>query len=109
MPKAGGAALKQAIHVARARAGITSDMQLSLRAHVSYDTLMNWYGERTVPRPNELQKVARTLDVSLTDLMGAYEGRDPEPAPLTDAIADLVTVVQELLVEIRKDRVRRSG
>jgi hypothetical protein len=104
LPAAGGAALKQAIHVARARAGITSDMQLALQAHVHYDTFMNWYGDRTVPRPAELKKVADVLGISYGDLMGAYEGRDPEPQPLQDALRELVEAVRALVAESRLSR-----
>lgn len=86
----GGQALKIAIHVARARADITSDMALATRAGVHYDTLMNWYSERTTPRPAELAKVAKCLDVSLNELLSAYEGRPLEPPPLQDAIRELV-------------------
>lgn len=106
MSKGGGAALKKAIHVARARAGITSDMQLSLKAGVHYDTFMNWYGERTVPRPAELKKVADVLGISYADLMAVYEGRDPEPQPLQDAVSDLTDAVRELVAEIREERER---
>lgn len=93
-----GQSLKSAIHVARARASIPSDMQLALRAGIHYDTLMNWYGGRTVPRPAELLKVASVLDVSLADLMGAYEGRPSEPPPLHESI-------RELVAELRAQRV----
>lgn len=86
----GGKALKVAIHVARAKTDMTSDSQLAGRAGVHYDTLMNWFGDRTVPRPAELAKVARTLGVGLNDLMAAWEGRPLEPPPLQDAIRELV-------------------
>ncbi len=86
----GGAALKRAIHVGRARSGITSDTALAIRAGVHYDTLMNWYSGRTTPRPAELAKVARVLDVSLNDLLSAYEGRPLDPPPVQDAIRELV-------------------
>lgn len=98
--------LKTAIHVAREKAGVPSDMQLSHRAGVSYDTLMNWYAGRTVPRPNELKKVADAAGTSLLSLMDAYEGRDPEPPTLVDAIQALVSelrasrMTQERLLEV---------
>lgn len=87
----GGSALKKAIHLARARAGIVSDMELARRAQVSYDTFMNWYGDKTVPRPHEVKKVADVLGVRYSDLLAAYEGHDPEPPLLQDAIHELVT------------------
>lgn len=97
----GGAALKQAIHVARARADITSDSRLAIEAGVSYDTLMNWFGDRTTPRPAELKKVADTLGVRLVDLMDAWEGRDPQTPGLEEAI-------RELIDELRLDRIARE-
>lgn len=90
VPLSGGPAMRMAIRVARARAGITSDTQLALRAGVHYDTLMNWYGGRTVPRPHEVKKVADVLGVSYGSLLAAYDGVDPEPPPLADAIRELV-------------------
>lgn len=86
----GGAALKVAIRAARAHSPYDSDMALSVAAGVHYDTLMNWYAGRTTPRPAEVRKVAAALGVPFSDLMAAYEGRDPEPAPLQDAIRELV-------------------
>lgn len=100
----GGGALKQAIHVARARAGITSDIQLALKAGVSYDTLMNWYGERTVPRPHELKKVADALGASYADLIAVYEGTALEPQPIEDALRDLIRVLTDLVAELRLTR-----
>lgn len=96
----GGAALKQAIHIARARTDITSDMELARRSQVSYDTFMNWFGDKTTPRPHEVKKVADVLGVSYGDLIAAWEGEDPEPKPLADAIRDLI-------VELRLDRLER--
>ncbi len=105
----GGKALKQAIHVARAKTDMTSDMELARRAHVSYDTLMNWYGDKTTPRPHEVKKVADILGVSYGDLLAAYDGSDPEPQPLQDAIAELVTEIRELVrVLDRRERSRSA-
>jgi hypothetical protein len=98
----GGQALKQAIHVARARASITSDMQLALRAGVHYDTFMNWYSDRTTPRAHELSKVARVLDVPLADLLAAWEGRDVEPPALHESI-------RELVAELRASRASQDA
>lgn len=86
-----GQALKQAIHVARARTELTADTQLARKAGVHYDTLMNWYGDKTVPRPAEVKRVADALGIPYSDLMAAYEGTDPAPQPLQDAIRDLIT------------------
>lgn len=87
---AAGARLKQAIHVARARANILYDTDLAVRAGVHYDTLMNWFSGKTVPRGSELRKVGQVLGVAYADLMAAYEGRPAEPPPLQDAIKELV-------------------
>jgi transcriptional regulator with XRE-family HTH domain len=106
VPERGGKALQRAIHIARARVGITSDMALSLAAPVSYDTLMNWYSNKTRPRGAELQKVAKVLDIPYATLEAAYEGRDPEPQPLHEAVADLTRAVRVLVAEIREDRER---
>lgn len=90
----GGQALKVAVHIARAKTDMSSDAALATRAGVHYDTLMNWFSERTVPRPFELSKVAKALDVSLNDLLSAWEGRPLEPPPLQDAIRELVEEIR---------------
>lgn len=105
----GGKALKQAIHVARARTDMTSDVELARRAHVSYDTLMNWYGDKTVPRPHEVKKVGDVLGVSYSDLIAAWEGKDPEPPPLQEAIAELVVEIRELVRALDRRERQRSA
>lgn len=97
----GGLAIKQAIHAARARTELTSDMQLALRAGVHYDTLMNWYGNRTTPRPHEVKKIADVLGIRYDVLMAAWEGRDLEPPPIQDAI-------RELVLEMRLSRAQQD-
>lgn len=92
---AGGPALKRAVHVARARAGIASDAELANTAGVHYDTLMNWYAGRTVPRPAEVRKVAEALGVPYGDLLAAYDGRAPEPPALHESIERLVLELRE--------------
>jgi transcriptional regulator with XRE-family HTH domain len=92
--------LKRAIRAARSNAGIRSDQELALRSGVHLQTLQNWMYGKTTPRPSELSKVAATLDVPFADLMAIYEGRDPEPPPLQDAI-------RELVEEMRVDRRER--
>jgi len=89
--RAAGQRLKRAIHVARARANVLYDRDLATRAHVSYDTLMNWYGGKTVPRGEELRRVALFLGVKYSDLMAAYEGVEAEPPALTEVLRELVT------------------
>lgn len=102
--KAGGPALKVAIHVAREKVEIPSDRQLAFRAGVSYDTLMNWFAARTVPRPAELTKVANVLGVRLVELMDVYEGRDAEPPGLIEAMWSLVDELRILIHEVRLSR-----
>lgn len=116
MAESGGAALKQAIHVARAKAGITSDVQLALRAHVHYDTLMNWFGDKGIPRGFELKKVAKALGVHYWELQAAYDGEDPQPQPLQDAIRDLAgqlgqqtAAITSLVDELRLARAEHEG
>jgi hypothetical protein len=104
----GGAALKRAVRVARARTEITSDMELARRASVHYDTLMNWYGDRTTPRPFEVKKVAAVLGVPYGDLMAAWEGYDPEPPPLQDAVRELVGEMRALIAESRLARAQQD-
>ena len=88
--KSGGPALKQAIHIARERSELTSDIEVARRAGVSYDTLMNWFGNKTTPRPAELRKVADSLGIRYGELMDAWEGRETEPPPLQIAIRELI-------------------
>jgi transcriptional regulator with XRE-family HTH domain len=104
----GGEALKRAIRIARAKTDITSDTQLALLAGVHYDTLMNWYGNRTTPRPFEVKKVASVLGVPLSELMSAYEGYDPEPPPLQDAVRELVGEMRALIAESRLGRAQQE-
>lgn len=104
----GGEALKRAIRVARARTDITSDTALALQAGVHYDTLMNWYGNRTTPRPFEVKKVAAVLGIPYGDLMAAYEGYDPEPPPLQDAVRELVGEMRALIAESRLARAQQD-
>jgi hypothetical protein len=54
------------------------------------------YG-KTTPRPSELSKVAYVLSTPLADLMAIYEGYDPQPPPLQDAIRELVAVLHPLV------------
>ena len=99
-----GADLKAAIHVARERAGITSDMQLARQASVSYDTLMNWYAERTTPRPAELKKVGDAIGVRLVELMDVWEGRDPQPPVLEERLSEVIDALHVLVRELRLSR-----
>ena len=86
--------LKRAIRAARNRADMKSDQELALRAGVHLHTIQNWMYGKTVPRPSELAKVAQALDMSMADLMAVYEGRDPEPPSLQDAIRELAGAIE---------------
>lgn len=99
-----GQRLKRAIHVARASKGMTSDMQLSVGSGVSYDTLYNWYSGRTTPRGAELRKMALFLGVPFSKLQAVYDGVEPEPLPLQDAVRDLVRSLDDLVAELRLTR-----
>lgn len=100
-----GPALKQAIHVARIQAGIATDIELARRAGVSYDTLMNWYSERTTPRPAEMAKVGKVVGLRLVDLMDTWEGRDPQPPALEEVLRELVAEIRVATYEERKSRI----
>ena len=99
-----GERLKRAIHVARARKGLTSDTSLSVQSGVAYDTLYNWYSGRTRPRGKELRQIAGYLGVAYSELEAIYEGREPEPLPLQDAVRDLVRSLDDLVSELRLTR-----
>lgn len=96
--------LKRTLRAARNQAGIKSDQELALRAGVHLQTIQNWMSGKTTPRPAEVSKVATALDVSMADLLAVYEGRDPKPPPLQDAVRDLTGAVRELVTEIREER-----
>lgn len=99
-----GQRLKRAIHVARARKGITSDAALSADSGIAYDTLYNWYSGRTTPRGHELRKLSLFLGVAFSELQAVYDGVDPEPPPLQDAVRDLVDTLRDLVLELRYTR-----
>jgi transcriptional regulator with XRE-family HTH domain len=92
--------LKRELRAARSRAGITSDVALALQSGVHLQTIQNWMYGKTTPRPHELSKVANVLGVPMADLMAVYEGRNPEPPPLQDAI-------RELVEELRLSRIQQ--
>jgi transcriptional regulator with XRE-family HTH domain len=102
--RAAGQRLKQAIHVARERAGITSDIDLSEQADVHYDTFMNWYSGKTTPRPFQVRKVADVLGVPYGDLLAAYDGREPAAVPLEQAVAQLIVEIRASVVDERRAR-----
>jgi transcriptional regulator with XRE-family HTH domain len=83
-------ALKAVIRARRSIVGITSDSDLATRAGVHLETLQNWMYGKTTPRPHQLSKVAKVLDIPMADLAAVYEGRDILPPPLQDAIRELV-------------------
>jgi hypothetical protein len=99
-----GERLKIAIHSARPAVGIDSDAALSVRAKVHYDTLMNWYAGRTVPRPAAVRQVADVLKVPYGDLMAAYDGREAAAVPLEQAVTELIAEIRVAMVDERKAR-----
>lgn len=96
-----GLALKRAIHMARAAAGVPSDVALATTAGLRYQTLMDWYAERSRPTPGPLGKVAEALGVPVADLWAAWERRPAVSSDIgaligalnrqADAISDLVS------------------
>lgn len=103
-PDPAGQRLKMAIRSRREAVGITSDLQLSKVATVSYDTFMNWFSGKTTPRPFEVRKVADVLGVPYGDLLAAYEGREPDAVPLEQAVADLIVEIRASIVDERRAR-----
>lgn len=99
-----GERLKRAIHVARAKKGITSDTTLSAESGIAYDTLFNWFSGRTTPRGHELRKMALYLGIPFSELQATYDGVDPEPTPLHESVSDLVEVLRDLVLELRLSR-----
>lgn len=102
-------ALKRALRAARAKVGIESDGDLAVRAGVHLQTIQNWMYGKTMPRPSEMNKVARVLGLRLDELMAVYEGREPEPKPLQDSIRELVGSIDSLVEEMRRGRAVQAG
>ena len=99
-----GQSLKRVIHMARAAAGIPSDLALATAAGVRYQTLMDWYAERNRPTPGPLSKVAEALDISVADLWAAWEGRQStssDVAVLVDALNRQTDAITTLVSELR--------
>lgn len=102
-------ALKKGLRAARAAAGYDSDIALSLAAGVHLQTIQNWMYGKTTPRAHEMSKVAKVLDKPTDYFMALYEDRDPEPPPLLEQLGELVTVVRELVDEMRQERADRPS
>lgn len=64
-------------------AQIPTVTELVKRAEVTRNTVYNWEGGKSAPALDELDKVAKTLDVPLSRLVDAWSGRDTtkEPPP----------------------------
>jgi hypothetical protein len=99
-----GQRLKRAIHVARSQSPYTSDMAMAIAAKVHYDTLMNWFSGRTVPRPSAIKQVADVLGIPYADLMAAYEDRAPAAVPLEQAVAELIVEIRASVIDERRAR-----
>lgn len=103
MPRS-GLILKRAIHVARAAAGIRSDVALADAAGMRYQTLMDWYADRSRPTPGPLSKIAEVLDMPVADLWAAWEGRPTRPDDIAELVAALdrhTEAVTALVEELR--------
>lgn len=83
---------------------MTSDVQVSERAGVSYDTLMNWFAGKTSPRGAEMRRVADALSVPYVALEAAYQGVEQEPLPLQESVRELVDSLNDLVAELRMTR-----
>lgn len=94
------------MRAARSQQGYESDQSLALASGVHLQTLQNWMYGKTTPRPHELSKVAKVLDLPLDHFMAIYEGREPEAQPLHEAIAELTAALRDLVGEMREERER---
>ena len=104
-----GQRIRHEIHVARARnTELTSDSALALAAGVHYDTLMNWYSGKTMPRPFHVRKVATILQVPYSELLAAYEGTAPPDQPLHVAVAELVAEIRSVVETEKRASVQRD-
>lgn len=104
-----GQRIRHAIHVARARnTDHTSDTALALAAGVHYDTLMNWFSGKTMPRPFHVRRVAEVLQVPYGDLLAAYEGTAPPDQPLHEAVGELVVELRGFLEAERQARANQD-
>lgn len=117
----GGPALKRQIHVARAEAGIPSDRELARRAGVRYQTLMDWYADRTRPTTGPLSRIATELALPVGDLWAAWEGDEAQPPKpdegalvealhaQTRALSAQTSALEELAQAIQDSRSEQRG
>lgn len=112
-------ALRHAIRDAMQRRGIRRVTELVDRAQVTRNTIYNWEGGKSAPALDQLDAVARALDVPLSYLVDAWSGRAHEkepqpqwaealPAQVADAVVTRLRGDDALLAEIHDD-VHGSG
>jgi hypothetical protein len=77
--------------------------RLAIAAGVSTTTIENWIYGRTVPRANEMAKVARALRPYTTQakMEAAYAGVEPEEPPVIEALRELIPDLHELVILLR--------
>jgi transcriptional regulator with XRE-family HTH domain len=93
--------LRKAVRRAMRDAGIPTVTALVKQAEITRNTLYNWEGGKSSPALDELEKVARVLDVPLSLLVDAWSGRDTEKEALPRWAEGLE---RRLLLELRINR-----
>lgn len=105
MSEDAGQRLRRAIEEGIGRStDVRSISALCRVAHLNRNTIYAWFTGKAVPSSQALSRVAHALDMSLMDLVAAWEGRYPEPTE--EAIRDLTDrldmLSRQLAVIIKK-------
>lgn len=80
MSEDAGARLRRAIEEGIGRStDVRSISALCRVARINRNTIYAWFTGKAVPSSQLLSRVAHALDMSLMDLVAAWEGRYPEP------------------------------
>jgi hypothetical protein len=93
--KQGGARLKEYVLDRFPVTGLDSLVQLAEEADVDYDTLHAWFRGRA-PSAKAGGRVAERLGVTYSELLAAYEGRDPMLPVRDDELRRLIEAAVEI-------------
>lgn len=102
-----GRSLEAAVKLALARsATIGSVAELSRVTAIRPGTMYDWFAGKRAPRTDSLARVAAALDIPLSRLLDAYEGRTPAegiPPELMAAIEQAVDRGMEAAIRRLRD------